>query len=224
MLEEECPEEECPPPPTARIGIKIFRACKPDSDSEDADYDEITIEVPESEAANIKELHDRIFELQSAECRNTLKSECYAAIPEWWQVRLGADRPQLIVQYAEVLNDGKFGAPKYALTIPHYSLSFEQTTKDLFPNYQKGQAMGVLTLADNSKLIVNCNTQSEAESLIEALSESISSEALEGSFLSTGNRKGQRLKTITVAPRIAKFFATGQKDIKPDWVRYFKDE
>jgi len=210
-------------PPNSRISIKIFRECKLNPTGDDlADFDLISIDVPSSEAENIKELHDRIFQLQSEQCKED-KTCCVAAVPEWWQVRLGADRPQLIVQYAEVLSDGKFGAPMYPLTIPHYSNSADDTIADLFPSYQKGQYMGVLTLVDNSKLIVNCNTQAIAESIIDVVSLTIDTDMLEGAHISIGKRKGQGLKTITVAPRIAKFFPNGQKNMKPQWIKYFYD-
>ncbi|MBE9012664.1 hypothetical protein IQ250_20905, partial [Pseudanabaenaceae cyanobacterium LEGE 13415] len=215
--------------PTTRIEVKIFRACKtnPANDQDVADFDLISLEVPQTEAGNIKELHDRIFELQSEDCREKTE-DCIAAVPEWWQVRLGADRPQLVVQYAEVIGfkDGKpkYGAPMYALTIPHYRLNREQTRKELFPSYIKGQSMGILVLDDNSKLIINCENQEAAESVIEQLSAVINPNLRQNAHLSIGVRQGQNLKNIAVHPRIAKFFATGQQDMKPTWVRYFKDD
>lgn len=228
-LADSLESSECPPLPTSKISIKIFRACIADSssDSEVAEFDTIQIDVPQSEAANIKELHDRIFELQEEACRKP-RPECVAAVPEWWQVRLGADRPQLIVQYAELLTatgatPPKYGAPNQIITIPHYRLNADQTNRNLFPPYQKGQAMGILTLSDNSKLIVNCIAQRTSQLVIEQLQNTINSELLEGSQLSIGTRKGQALKTITVYPRIVKYFANGQADLKPTWIKYFKD-
>lgn len=84
--------------------------------------------------------------------------------------------------------------------------------------------MGVLTLADNSKLIVNCISQKTAGLLTDQPSSVINSALMQDSQLSVGQRKGQPLKTTIVYPRIAKFFSTGQQNMKPDWIKYFKGD
>lgn len=83
--------------------------------------------------------------------------------------------------------------------------------------------MSVLTLADNSKLILNCISQKTAQLVNDRLETTISSQVLEESHLSIGNRKGQPLKTVVVYPRIAKYFPDGQKNTKPTWIKHFKE-
>jgi hypothetical protein len=209
---------------TVRIVVKRFKSCTKTIDGQvvdTIDFDLIPVAVPKLESEAYQLLYDRIFALESAQCT---KHDCesYAAIPDWWQIRLGSDVPQLVVQYAEVLKDGKFGAPKYVLTIPHYNKSKDATSKGLFPSYWKGQRMGILTLNDNSKLIVNAKTESEVERVINQLRGTIGGNFLQGSVISTGQRKGAQLKQIEVAPRFAKYFSKGQQDVKPDWVKEFK--
>lgn len=140
-----------------------------------------------------------------------------AAIPEWWQVRIGADRPQLVVLFGESLANGKTGRSRYPLTIPHYVKpeSFSPT----LPSYVKGQWEGILTLKDNSKVIVNAVSEAVAENIINSVKLLINPAMLDGSFIKIGQRKGQILKQILVKPCTAKFFATGQKDTNPDWTK-----
>jgi hypothetical protein len=146
-------------------------------------------------------------------------AEPIAAVPEWWQVRPEAQRSQLIVQYAERFFDGKHGAPKYALTIPHFNAEIN-IDENTFPRYNKGNTEGILTLKDNSKVIVNCVGPSNAQEMLEVSKTLILPQYLEGSSIKIGQRLGRPIQTKSVYPRIAKYFPTGQKDMKPEWVKY----
>ncbi|KAM3099559.1 hypothetical protein ACKFKG_03210 [Phormidesmis sp. 146-35] len=198
------------------IEFKIFKECS--QETGEAVYTTGSLSVPKIASAILKAALDRIAESQGEQCSNNC--ECYAAIPDWWQIRLGADIPQAVVQYAEVKADGKFGSPKYAVSIPHYAKSREATVASDFPTYIKGQRMGILTLRDNSKLIVNADGN-DADRVIKELEKLIEPLWLTGAIYSDGKRKGTALKTIRVAPRIVKFFPTGQTDTKPKWIKYF---
>lgn len=144
--------------------------------------------------------------------------EPIAAIPDWWQTRPGADRPQLVIQFAEYTNDSRL-PPKYVISIPHYSGNVLNSSP--ITAYTKGDWMGIATLDDNSKIIVNCYSQAEASRVLtQAL-------AIVPNYLKTklttkiGQRNGDNLQSVRVVPRIAKFFSTGQRNTKPDWVKYF---
>jgi hypothetical protein len=151
---------------------------------------------------------------KSSEC------ECYAAVPDWWQIRPEAGRPQLVIQFGEDLGNGKIGAPKYAITIPHYKGS--KPSASPLPKYKKGSWEEILTLNDNSKVIVNAENQSEARKVINACQQIISPEYLTNSYLKGGTiRKGKALKEILVIPKMAKFFSTGQQNTIPDWIVRF---
>lgn len=198
------------------IEYNVFKECN--KDTKEALYEKRSLSVSKTEALIVKTTLDRIAESEGQKCKDDC--DCYAAIPDWWQIRLGADIPQAVVQYAEIKPDGKFGSPKYAVSIPHYAKSRETTLASDFPTYIKGQRMGILTLRDNSKLIVNADGN-EAERVIKQLENLIEPLWLTGAIYSDGKRKGTALKTIRVAPRIVKFFPTGQTDTKPKWIKYF---
>ncbi|MEI2579996.1 hypothetical protein, partial [Scytonema sp. PRP1] len=65
-------------------------------------------------------------------------------------------------------------------------------------------------------------SQSEARKIINACQQIISPEYLTNSYLKGGTiRKGKALKEITVIPKMAKFFSTGQQNTIPDWIVRF---
>lgn len=198
------------------IEFNIFNEC--DKDTGEPVYTTANLPVPKIAAAILKAALNKMAESQGQQCELE-KKECYAAIPDWWQIRLGANVPQAIVQYAEIKDNDKFGSPKYVISIPHYGKSKEATQASDFPIYTKGQRMGILTLRDNSKLIVNADQ--DVEQVIRKLEDVIAPLWLTDSVYSDGKRKGTTLKTIRVAPRIIKFFPNGQTDLKPAWMKYF---
>ena len=162
-------------------------------------------------------LYDRIFALESLQCK-----ECtaIAAVPEWWQVRLEGQRPQLVLQFAELRDDGSKGSPKYAFTIPHYIGNKEPEISPV-SSYQKGSTEGILTLKDNSKVIVNAISKDACLRVIAESKLVIDPVMLEGSFIKVGDRRGQALSEINVVPRMCKYFSTGLKNTTPEWSAIF---
>jgi hypothetical protein len=214
------------------IEIPVFTGCELDEDGNKtgkATSIPFLLTIPAAQASFAEFLGNQLFAmLEKSQCTPPDSSpECVAAIPDWWQIRLGADIPQLVVQYAEQIGEKngkpKYGAPKYVITIPHYQLSYDATTKALFPSYTKGSRMGVLICNDNSKLIVNAEDEAEANRVLNQLQSLIAPAFTEDARINNGDRRGTNLKTLTVHPRIAKFFSQGQKNTKPDWIKYFND-
>ncbi len=80
--------------------------------------------------------------------------------------------------------------------------------------------MGLLTLRDNSKLIVNAIDQAEAERVIQQCSAVINSALLTGLPPKIGPRGGESLAEIEVHPRIMRFFVDGQRNVLPTWEKY----
>lgn len=204
------------------IKVKIFKACKTTptetdetpngNESEKAIYEEKTIKVPSLEADTYKLLYERIAKLEALQCEQS--DDCVAAVPEWWQVRVG-QRPQLVVLYAEVQKDGKLGNSRWAMTIPHYSK--KNTYKPSFPTYNKGDFEGMLRLADNSNIIVNASTAAECKRVLNALKQFLPQPMLKGSTMKVGQRFGMDFKKVKVTAVSAKFFSNGQHNAKPDW-------
>ena len=89
-----------------------------------------------------------------------------ASIPEHWPIRVGADRPQLVVLYGKTLPGNKVGQSRGQVSIPHWNGS---TNWKLLPRYKKGNHMGRAILKDNSKIIVYCSSDAEAKRTVNAL-------------------------------------------------------
>jgi hypothetical protein len=171
-----------------------------------------------TEDAEIKAFESRALMLK-AQC----ELEPYAAVPEWWQLRPENHRPQLIIHFGEVKADGSIGKAMYPLTIPHFS-GDKENVKNIKWKWRKGSIEGILTLKDNSKLIVNAVSKEEAQKIIGLASQYISDNQLTDSFTKVGERKGQPFKQITVAPKVARFFAEGAKSTVPTWVIKFNEQ
>ena len=141
-----------------------------------------------------------------------------AAVPEWWATRVGADRPQAVISFRAKTSEGKWDSSTYPMSIP-WAKNISGTP--LIPSYWKGNHYGHLTLPDNSKLIVNCKSQSEAEKMIRQLSSLIQRDKLRGAVERYGKTKGPEIKEQLVYPRYMFYYSTGQKSMAPDWRREF---
>lgn len=151
---------------------------------------------------------------------NQFPVQSYAAVPEWWQIRIEAGRPQLIFMFAQKLGEDNFDSAKYPLTIPHPIVKHYQTSP--IPDYQKGQWEALLTLKDNSKLIINAISAEEAQRVLDACKLIIQPEFLQGALQRPiAPRKGPELLEINVSARRAEYFSTGLKNTVPDWIDSF---
>jgi hypothetical protein len=151
------------------------------------------------------------------QCQNN----CIASVPEWWQLRPEAQRPQLIIIFAEKKDDGSIGNDYYSITIPHPKDDKAPKESPLSP-YKKGSWEGILTLKDNSKAIINAFDKDAAEAVLKEISKLINPKMLEGSFQKIGQRKGQKLKEIKVQAIRADYYPKGTQDMKPEWVKNFR--
>lgn len=138
-----------------------------------------------------------------------------ASFPEWYQIRIGGDRPQLVVQYAEKLAGGKLGRTRWSISIPHYI--GDKNPK--FPTYKKGQWELLVTLRDNSKIMLNCISKEECERTWKEIKPYIKPYYLVTSQVKIGPRKGKKLKQCNVVATNAKYFAKGQQNGIPTWVK-----
>ena len=156
---------------------------------------------------------------QTCECR-CQSSSAYAVVPESWELRPEAQRPQLIIVFKEKLANGTIGTSPYPLTIPHPIPDKPKSCP--IPDYQKGQWEGILVLKDNSKVIVNAISLEEADRILTVIKGIIYPAYLKGSYQKVGQRKGQALKTINVIGKNAFYFSQGIKNARqPDWMVTF---
>ena len=141
------------------------------------------------------------------------------AVPEWWAVRPGANIPQLAVVLREIDGDGKVLKSQWSFTIPHYIGEAEQVPT--IPPFTKGPYFGTLTLADNTKVVINAASTEEAEGVINSIIPYIDPSFLGSQNIHLGLRKGPTLKVATVKPYTAQFYSKGQQDTLPDWTIKF---
>jgi len=150
-------------------------------------------------------------------------------IPEWWQIRTGADRPQLVLFYGVKNDDGSWARARYYFNIPHFDERKRIHLAATLPKkIKKGSYQGILTLADNSKVITYCRNAFEAERVIRAFAQLINKKQLGNEHtdfdLKLGQikgAKGTKFKEITVELMEARYFATGQKQLTPNWKEKF---
>jgi len=143
-----------------------------------------------------------------------------ASVPEWWQLRAEAKRPQLLVQFANRSRTGRPGRSRFTLSIPHFK-GTTRPTKSPIPPYRKGQHEGILTLSDNSKVIVNAFNETEARQVLEAAQRHIKPRYLKGAHIKIGIRKGLKLSTAEVIPVLGHYYPTGLQNLTPQWTSKF---
>lgn len=152
-------------------------------------------------------------DLQTSSCEN----DNFAVVREWWQLRPEGDRPQLIVQCAEKNEDGTLGSAKYVVTIPHYRYS-TPTAFAPFYSLSKGSFQGVLTLKDNSKVIIYGNSIQHTRSVLLNIWNEITATKRLPFNPKVGPIGNPDFKEVTVYPKYGKYFADGGRKAIPTWV------
>ena len=178
---------------------------------------EVFLTVPFGSATAWKLSLDNQAKIQKSLCGITTP-----AIPESWAIRIGTDRPQLVIVYAEVFNSGKLSSSRWSLTIPHYRGT--ESSRLLLPSYARGNWNGSLKLKDDSQIVVNARTSQECKRVLNKLKILIPVE-----YRLDKNGKAYKprvvenpnieLKECNVIPTIAKYYPTGQKNMTPAWAK-----
>jgi hypothetical protein len=198
------------------IRVKEFVDCDRNVFGVPLPFNPLDVVVPQAFANAFQLiLNNQADVLYAAECKDC--DEPIAAVPDWWGTRLGADRPQLMVMFARKYNDGSWDKPKYAMSVPYWKLNKEQTKSFTFPTYRKGSMQSALILPDNSKLIVNAIDIDEGDRVLTLISAGMDLAMVQDAEQTFSLRRGRELREITVYPRFAKFFSTGQRNLNPDW-------
>lgn len=143
------------------------------------------------------------------------KINALAVVPEWWPIRVGANRPQLAIIFQSQERPRAY----YTLHIPHYN-GRKPNISPIKP-YRKGNYRGTLVLRDNSKFVCYAVSESEAQSVIEDAKRHINDKFLVGSTVTIGTTRKKNFKTDKVKATSAKFFSRGLEQMQPDWIAYF---
>jgi hypothetical protein len=150
------------------------------------------------------------------------KEQCQnypALIPDHWQVRLGANRPQLVISFQK-LDDA---TRQWQVAIPHYK--FGPNDRPAIPQWTRGNHYALIYLKDNSKIHLHGKDKAELERIVPAFAALVKDEQkITPPKVTYGERRGDRpVLQVKVKPAIAKFFDQGQANLKPLWTIDFRE-
>jgi hypothetical protein len=208
------PSEPCKfqPPKIVFASVKVFEACGTDGK---ATFKMRSVPVLSGTEAQVILSYERMFEIESGQKCNP----AIAVVPDFWAIKPENQRSQLVILYAEVKSTGKLGDGRWSLAIPHYNRP--KGFKPKVPDYNKGSWQGILTLKDNSKIIVNAKDRSECSRMINALKINVPVEYRmvngKAAKAKIGERLNSDLKECRVTAVRADFFSKGQRNMQPDW-------
>lgn len=136
-----------------------------------------------------------------------------SAIPDWWQVRLNADIPQLVVIFGPTS-----GRQYHDICIPHPKNTVKQAVSPI-PAYTKGSWLGMVICRDNSKFIINAVDAETANALCNYAISAIDPAWLESPpRVYISERKGKGAVTVEyIRPRLLMYHPLGQKHVAPEW-------
>ncbi|MEM8603778.1 MAG: hypothetical protein AAGF24_08080 [Cyanobacteria bacterium P01_H01_bin.121] len=141
--------------------------------------------------------------------------DAVATVPEWWQIRAGADRPQLVILYRELQPDGKLGRSKWTSTVPHPLPGLTaEAIQAACGSYNKGKFYAKATLVDNSKIWVNAGSQWEAHAVAQGLLNLVQPAFKLGTTIATGETD-RKASTKRVKAIRADYYPTGQANMLP---------
>jgi hypothetical protein len=213
-----CQPQTEPKVETVLIPVKQFLRCNPDT--KEPEYGVVTLPVQKEMTLAEAEKFRRLAEVEGQQCKEAVG---IASVPEWWQIRPEAHRPQMIYIYRVKNANGTWASGGYSLTIPHPNKTTAATVEKL-PNYVKGNFQSILTLSDNSKVIVNGKDAAACETMIGAAKVQIAASYLTNSSIRSGIRGG----ATTFAEKPVQLWAIDYYskgsfgDMKPDWRKLVK--
>ncbi len=159
-----------------------------------------------------------------------VKSDTVPVIPEYFPMRIGSERPQLVVVFKPKSSNYPKQDSRWSLSIPHFDFNQGNISNQLkkIPDYEKGKHQGVYTLKDNSKIILYAKSGNEARKTIKKI---ITSNLIKTKYIVDRNSLDENIKVgevrgtykeVLVTPTYAKYFSTGQKNLQPDWVSFIE--
>jgi hypothetical protein len=140
--------------------------------------------------------------------------EAVSTIPEIDSVKVGNNRPQLVIAFRHKDKKNKQGYSQ--LKIPHYS--GDRTPS--IPSYTKGDFWTRIIYKDNSKVWIYGKTQAEAVKMPKKLDKYVDSKQKPGK-LTTGKLEENTNEKLTVYPVRADFYAKGTESKLIKWRHYF---
>lgn len=140
----------------------------------------------------------------------------YIAYPEQYQLRIEASRPQLVIIFSPT--ERKRKNDQYATHLPHYSGG----RKPNIQSYYKGNFWARAVLKDNSKIVINGRTKTEAVNVVKAFMREVNPKyRVPVTRINTGEYLGNPFEVLEMKPRRADYYSQGQLKPYPDWQHYF---
>ena len=152
---------------------------------------------------------DNQADILAMQCNSPLP---IATVPEWWAVRVGADRPQLVIMFRST----DANASRYTLTIPHY---MDDGKKPKIPKYQKGSIKCEIELKDNSKIRIYAVNEVEGKRVLSLILKYVDPSMIE-SRTPSFKKESRAYKQCEVIPERADYYSTGSRNMEPD-TRYY---
>lgn len=143
--------------------------------------------------------------------------ESILAAPDWWQIRLKGDVPQIALVFRRGLT-----RTYYKLTIPH-PLNTNKPNQPPIEEYRKGNWQVMIICLDNSKFLANCATREEAER-VGNIALSLIHPDYKGlnPRLYFAERKGVAVEEADMYATSALYFPQGVQNTMPAWRVAFK--
>jgi hypothetical protein len=197
--------------------VKIFLNCENGA----AKFGTQTVGIPANSILYVTQLFAEIAETIGQFC--TIEAgDAILSIPEYWENKLGYQRPQLIFIYREKNPDGSWGKSTYPISVPHPKFTTaNQVAKPT--GYEKGNFNAILTLTDNSKVIAHAKSETEARRIIDAIKPYIADQYLTNIQLKLSERTGATVFVQKVVqPWRVDYWSKGLSSRrKPDWSKLF---
>lgn len=147
--------------------------------------------------------------------------ECYSSIVEHWQITKEAKRQMCVMLLGELdSTTGIIGSGKWQIAVPHADIGFLAGWANTF-GFKKGSIQGILTLKDNSKIIIYGESVGTVENVLSSLLARLPAQWQQDYYLKTGEYKGPPFRAIEVRLRRIDYYAEGLLRNKPDKYRRF---
>jgi len=132
-------------------------------------------------------------------------------------VRFEGGVEQLVISYREVKDDGTIGKDWYPITVPH-PLNKGVTTAMLTTPYKKGSYQILLTLDDNSKVILNSFNEAGGLGFMKTqIMPLIDPKFLTKYKIKTAHFPDSGFKEMRVRHQNTHFYESGNRKMKPTW-------
>jgi hypothetical protein len=148
-------------------------------------------------------------------------------LPEYWQVKKGANVPQLVVIFKPKNPTTQNKNSRWSLSLPHFSSKPQKAELLKNKGYRKGSYQGMVTLKDNSKIIIYAESIAHAE---QTLKNWISLKVFDSKYLNSSDydikvgKIKNKFQEVEIKPAYCKYFSKGQQNLKPDWTLFLDDK